>query len=79
MIPLSRDYFYFTQQGYVDDPRNTDHAWAESEAVHIHDENDFLAGFPLLEPDRGEQHGKCSSGVCVSEREAKAVQWEMSV
>ena len=29
--------------------------------MHIHDENDFLAGFPLLEPDRGEFSALLSS------------------
>eukprot|EP00048_Salpingoeca_helianthica_P009388 m.134912 g.134912 ORF g.134912 m.134912 type:complete len:1743 (+) comp14855_c0_seq3:157-5385(+) len=37
-------------QGFMNDPRNTDNAWVETDAVHCHDDTDFLAGFPLLEP-----------------------------
>lgn len=37
-------------QGYMDDPRNTDNAWVETDAVHCHDETDFLSAYPLLEP-----------------------------
>ncbi|XP_034230825.1 ADP-ribose pyrophosphatase, mitochondrial [Thrips palmi] len=35
-------------RGYVDDPRNTDHAWMETVASHFHDERgDGLAALPL--------------------------------
>ncbi|XP_028599721.2 ADP-ribose pyrophosphatase, mitochondrial isoform X1 [Podarcis muralis] len=34
---FSQDYFV-VYKGYVDDPRNTDNAWMETEAVNYHDE-----------------------------------------
>ena len=35
-------------QGYVDDPRNTDNAWMETQAVNYHDEEGTSVGkFPL--------------------------------
>jgi len=33
----------------MDDPRNTDDAWVVSRAFHIHDEENFLAAYPLMD------------------------------
>ena len=46
-------YFSYFSQGFLDDPRNTDNAWVESEAVHVHDTSDFLLAYPLMEPENG--------------------------
>ncbi|XP_077157062.1 ADP-ribose pyrophosphatase, mitochondrial isoform X2 [Paroedura picta] len=39
---FSQDHFV-VYKGYVDDPRNTDNAWMETEAVNYHDESGFQA------------------------------------
>jgi len=41
-------YSKMIYQGYVDDPRNTDHSWMETVAVNFHDENgDCVSQFKL--------------------------------
>eukprot|EP00123_Amoebidium_parasiticum_P016815 comp23594_c1_seq2/m.40050 comp23594_c1_seq2/g.40050 ORF comp23594_c1_seq2/g.40050 comp23594_c1_seq2/m.40050 type:complete len:100 (-) comp23594_c1_seq2:603-902(-) len=34
-------------RGYVDDPRNTDHAWMETVAMNFHDDGKTFDSFPL--------------------------------
>ena len=34
-------------QGYIDDGRNTDNAWIETELRHVHDDMDVLSRFEL--------------------------------
>jgi ADP-ribose pyrophosphatase len=43
-VSLDMERAIFIYQGYVDDPRNTDHAWMETTARHLH-----------LDPDMAEQ------------------------
>lgn len=39
-------------RGYVDDPRNTDHAWMETTVVHLHDQDgSTFSVFPLAAGD----------------------------
>ena len=35
--------------GYVDDGRNTDNAWIETQATHFHDDDDFLGKLEILD------------------------------
>ena len=38
-------------QGYVDDPRNTDHAWMETTALHFHCRPQLARELPLRAGD----------------------------
>ena len=38
-------------RGYVDDPRNTDHAWYETTAVHFHCDEKLAKKLVLLDSD----------------------------
>uniref|UniRef100_A0A8D0H2A8 ADP-ribose pyrophosphatase, mitochondrial n=1 Tax=Sphenodon punctatus TaxID=8508 RepID=A0A8D0H2A8_SPHPU len=52
---FSQDHFV-VYKGYVDDPRNTDNAWMETEAVNYHDESGEIMDNLHLEP--GDDAGK---------------------
>lgn len=53
---LFREEHFVVYRGYVDDPRNTDNAWMETEAVNYHDETgEALDNLPL---EAGDDAGK---------------------
>lgn len=52
---FNQDHFV-VHKGYVDDPRNTDNAWMETEAVNYHDETgETMDNLPL---EAGDDAGK---------------------
>ncbi|KAM9033166.1 ADP-ribose pyrophosphatase, mitochondrial-like isoform X1 [Sarcophilus harrisii] len=66
---------FVVYKGYVDDPRNTDSAWMETEAVNYHDETDRFQGRTVLSPTRGKDShfgnlvfplGYCASLKCLT-------------